>query len=312
MDKSMFDIIDIDVVTGGTVHEHVTTFDFYRYFDIGSEEMIAYLDNRDSYWKSRKTAATYSTNCPIKQIGDYAHLHERGFHFYGSATSWEQRLGHLSLENVKEDLTCRVSPQGYENFLKRIGHHPEVHSGSDERYICAYIVSEKEFSTPVLRENLSGKIPGYMIPSYFVSLPSLPLTPVGKIDKRALPLPDRSRSRLKSTYVAPESGLEKTITQVWQEVLQVDKVGLEDNFFDLGGDSLDIVRVSGKLKTVLSREVPVVMIFNFPTVGLLAGNLKPEKDGSKPGVNVKKRRYEEREKGKNRLKARVRRMAGTR
>jgi amino acid adenylation domain-containing protein len=310
MDKNMFDHIAIDAVIDGRVHETVTTVDFYRYFDISNQDMIAYLDNRDPFWKTRKNHAIYSTNCPIKQIGDYAHLRQRGFHFYGSATSWEKRLGHLSLENVAEDLRCRATENAYKRFAHRIGYRLESSVTKDEPYLCAYIVTQKEFTAAEIREYLSGTLPGYMIPAYIIPLPAIPLTPVGKVDRKALPPPDRSRSRLKSSYAAPRGSLEKTIARVWQEILKTDKVGLNDNFFDLGGDSLDIIQVSARLKQELSRDIPVVTIFTFPTVGRLAQNLGEDGPGAAAPPPVDNRRFEEREKGKNRLKQRMRKKAG--
>jgi acyl carrier protein len=233
--------------------------------------MIAYLDNRDPYWKTRKYYAIYSTNCPIKQIGDYGHLQSQGFHYYGAATSWEKRVGHLTMENVKEDLQCNVTAKGYEKFLKRIGYPQDKTLDSSDKYLCAYIVPDKsgndsEMSVSDLKESLLKQLPQYMIPAHVEQLAEIPLTSNGKIARNALPMPNLSRVQHGVTYVAPKTDIERLIAETWQEVLKVDKVGTRDNFFDLGGNSLDIVMVGGKLKEALGREIPAVTLFTYPTI----------------------------------------------
>ncbi|MFC2145727.1 amino acid adenylation domain-containing protein [Acidobacteriota bacterium] len=140
-------------------------------------------------------------------------------------------------------------------------HHPD---GSVS--LCAYFVSDRELSVPELRNYLSLHLPNHMIPSYFIQLEQIPLTLQGKLDRRALPVPEEIRPKLEATYVAPGSDLEKIITQTWGEVIKRDKVGIYDNFFELGGTSLDIVKVNGKLRELLNIDVPVVAIFRYPTI----------------------------------------------
>jgi amino acid adenylation domain-containing protein len=309
IDKNIFDAIDIDIMKDGTAYEVVEFIDFYRYFDISNQEMAAYLDEKDAYWKNLENRAAYSTDCKICMVGDYNHFKELGYHYTGSAKSWEQRLGLSTLQNVKKELTLAINGKEHGQFLGNLGYQKEISIEEIEKHLCAYFVSERELLVTQLREYLSKHIPDYMLPSYFIPLDRIPLTSSGKIDRKSLPLPDRSRTQLGATYVAPESGLEKTVAQIWQEVLKLDKVGIDDNFFDLGGDSLDIIQVSGKLKEALSREVPVVTIFTYPTISLLALNLKGDgkEKGADTGVSHKEtQRYQEREKGKERLKQRVR------
>jgi len=316
IDKNIFDYIDIDVVSSGAVHEKVKFVDFYRYTDVTNEEMIDYLNRKAPYWKTRKDYAVYSTNCSIKQVGDYGHLKERGYHYYGAATSWEKRLGHLTLENLKEDLTCGVTRKGFAAFMKRVG-EPRVDvpgeersnngkPGSNGKYLCAYFVSPKELPTPELKEYLSKELPDYMVPSYFVQLKDIPLTAVGKIDKKALPAPDISRAKTGVTYVAPKTPLERTVAGIWQEVLKLDRVGIEDNFFDLGGNSLDIIMTGSKLKEKIQKELPAVTLFNYPTVRSLVDHLSAQRTGGPrpPVPEESEKRDRTREAGRNRLNLR--------
>jgi acyl carrier protein len=108
------------------------------------------------------------------------------------------------------------------------------------------------------------------MPKYFIQLDKIPLASNGKVDKKALPEPKRLYSQLSATYVAPKTNMEKVIADMWKEVLRVDMVGAKDNFFDLGGSSLDIILVGNKLKNVIKRDVPVVTMFTYPTVHSLA------------------------------------------
>jgi acyl carrier protein len=109
-----------------------------------------------------------------------------------------------------------------------------------------------------------------MIPSAFVILDRLPLTRNGKVDRQALPGPESIPPALKAAYVAPRTQIERTMATVWQEVLQVEKVGINDNFFDLGGHSLLMVRLHSRLREVFHKDISLIDIFRNPNVGLLS------------------------------------------
>jgi acyl carrier protein len=112
-----------------------------------------------------------------------------------------------------------------------------------------------------------------MIPSAFVRLEELPLTPTGKLDRKRLPAPGGSHGAEGEPYVAPRSELERTIAEVWREVLKVERVGVNDNFFGLGGHSLSLLHVNSRLRASLGSELPVIEMFKYPTVGALAAHL---------------------------------------
>jgi amino acid adenylation domain-containing protein len=152
----------------------------------------------------------------------------------------------------------------------------DAHGGNR---LVAYVVGG-EAGVPTageLRRYLKNTLPEYMIPSAFVALDALPLTPNGKVDRRRLPeTDDGARPELEEAYVAPRSTLERDITTVWQEVLGVEKVGVHDNFFNLGGHSLLIVQVNSRLREVLRAEVSIIDMFKYPTVSALAEHLSQE------------------------------------
>jgi acyl carrier protein len=117
-----------------------------------------------------------------------------------------------------------------------------------------------------------------MVPAFFVPLTALPLAPNGKIDHQALPEVEDLRRGFDATYVMPGTETERTIAQVWQEVLHVDRVGIHDNFFDLGGHSLAMVQVHSKLQTIYSSALSLIDMFHYPTIGALAQYVSQEEN----------------------------------
>ncbi|HEX3526901.1 MAG TPA: amino acid adenylation domain-containing protein, partial [Thermoanaerobaculia bacterium] len=173
----------------------------------------------------------------------------------------------------------RVEPGEIESALVE---HPAVEaavvvlreSDSGERRLVAYVVAEEDHPPEALelRSFLRERLPEYMVPSAFVVLEALPLTPNGKVDRRALPAPERTDTGA-DVYIAPRSTLEQTIAGIWQEVLGLDRVGREDNFFDAGGHSLLMIQVHARLRERLGRDLTVVELFQYPTVRALAEHL---------------------------------------
>jgi amino acid adenylation domain-containing protein len=141
--------------------------------------------------------------------------------------------------------------------------------------LVAYVVSADGESPaiPELRNYLRAKLPDHMVPSAFVVLDRLPLTSNQKVDRRALPEPTGTRAAVGAHFVAAETEAEKKIAAIWQQALGIDKIGIDDNFFDAGGHSLLLIEVQWKLKEAFEREVSLVDMFENPTVRLLAGRL---------------------------------------
>jgi len=140
---------------------------------------------------------------------------------------------------------------------------------SGSKYLCAYVVGERELSISELREHIAKDLPDYMIPTYFIQLDKMPLTTNGKIDRKALPSPDGNITT-GTEYVAPGNELEEKLTNIWSEVLNVEKVGINDNFFELGGHSLKAINVIAKIHKVINISVPLREIFEAPTIKSLA------------------------------------------
>jgi len=144
------------------------------------------------------------------------------------------------------------------------------HSG--EPGLLAYWTPHK-FSRPTvseLRRWLQKELPNYMIPRAFVMLEAMPMTPTGKLDRRALPDPDNSRSELNTLYVAPRNQIEEALAIIWADILEVDRVGVHDTFFDLGGHSLKAMQVASRVLMTFKVELPITFLLNSPTVAQMA------------------------------------------
>jgi amino acid adenylation domain-containing protein len=162
-------------------------------------------------------------------------------------------------------------------------------SSSMDKRLVAYMVAPSDTSTSELRSFLKQKLPEFMMPSAFVCLDSLPLTPNGKVDRRALPAPDKNRPTLRELYVGPRGPLEETVARIWAETLKLEKVGVHDNFFEIGGHSLLILRVQRRLCEVLDHNVSVVDLFKHPTISSLVSLLSEDTNEQVPMKSIEQR-----------------------
>ncbi len=155
---------------------------------------------------------------------------------------------------------------------------------SGRKKLVAYFVPRADANPNVgeLLTFLKTKVPPYMVPSAFVRLETLPMTPAGKVDRHALPEPGRERPDLGSQFVGPRTPMEEIIAQIWGQVLGLDSVGVDDNFFDLGGHSLLATQVIAQIRETLQMDTPLASLFMFPTVAALAEHLADVSIESQP------------------------------
>ncbi len=157
-----------------------------------------------------------------------------------------------------------------------------------DKHLVAYVASEPQQKASLgdLRAFVRDYLPEYMVPSWFIVLDDLPRTSHGKVNRRALPAPSRPGSASAAASASPRTALERVIASIWQDVLRIPAVGIHDNFFDLGGHSLSMLQVHGKLREALAMEISLVELFQHSTVGDLALHLSRERDAqtlSHPG-----------------------------
>ena len=147
----------------------------------------------------------------------------------------------------------------------------------DEKTLVGYVVlvngADADRQIPQLRQLLKGKLPDYMVPSLLINLDLMPLTPNGKVDRQALPKPDGTR-QLTNEYVPARNEIEHQIADIWAQVMNLDRVGIYDNFFGLGGYSLLAIQVIARLRQTLQIEIDLSSLFELPTVADLANRLE--------------------------------------
>jgi len=189
----------------------------------------------------------------------------------------------------------RIEPAEIETALVA---HPQVREAvvvprpgaAGEPVLVAYVVLQGELEELAsgLRTFLAERLPAAMIPSAFVPLPELPLTSVGKVDLKALPIPASLEANAGATVALPRTEMERTIAAVWREVLGVESVGIDRNFFELGGHSLLMARAHTRLCEVLGRPIPLAEMFSHTTISSLAARLagEPERRGTEAASDI--------------------------
>ena len=210
---------------------------------------------------------------------------------------------------------CRMRSDGQLEFIGRLDHqvkirgfrielgeieaalstHAEVRAAvvitredvPGEKRLVAYVVRTEGASTQDLRDHLRITLPDYMIPSAFVWMDALPLSPNGKVDRHALPAPEATREGAGATYVGPRTAMEHALVSVWEELLGVRPIGIQDDFFALGGHSLLVVRLVAAIRTQLGATLRMASLFQHPTIEALAALLDDAGELPPPGAALR-------------------------
>jgi len=171
----------------------------------------------------------------------------------------------------------RIEPGEIETVLAQ---HPHVlqtvviarEDVPGDKRLVAYIIPNQDWASTIsdIRSFLLTKLPQYMLPSAFVLLDTMPLTPNGKVDRRALPAPDLSRQESEATFVAPRNEVERQLTEIWEQTLGVQPIGVNDNFFELGGHSILAVKLFWQIEKTFNKNLPLAILFQSGTVEALA------------------------------------------
>jgi amino acid adenylation domain-containing protein len=172
----------------------------------------------------------------------------------------------------------RIELEEIETVLNR---HPEVlqavvvlHGEGPDQQLIAWVRLPDEAGLAQLRPWLQTQLPEYMIPSAFLPVQEIPLTPNGKVDRKRLPVPKGFARERSTATVSPRSGIERQLAKLWSDVLGIDRVGIRDNFFDLGGHSLLLIRVHARMRKDMDVHIPVVDLFRYPTIESMAACLE--------------------------------------
>ncbi|QEO05577.1 lichenysin non-ribosomal peptide synthetase LicA [Bacillus paralicheniformis] len=230
---------------------------------VGGDGLVRGYFNRPELTAEKFTEHPFKTGEKIYRTGDMARwLADGCLEFIG-------RIDH------------QVKIRGQRIELGEIEHHLLTHemvqeaavlavdTGKRDQMICAYFTADQELSSEELRRYAAEGLPGYMIPSVFMQLQELPLTGNGKVDRRALPEPDVTQAAQKE-YTAPRSRTEAQLADLWQEVLNVPKIGVHDNFFELGGHSLIGMTLIARIQQEMNVDLQLKDLFQAPTIETLA------------------------------------------
>ena len=208
----------------------------------------------------------------LYRTGDYARYRVDGsIEFIGRIDHQVKLRGHrIELTEIEGALKQHAAARDVVVVMRRSEH--------GNKQLIAYIIADSDLSEPKLTGELKSllkqSLPDYMVPSYFLFLEEFPLTPNGKIDRRALPVPPKTRPELEEAHIAPRDDLETRLARIWEKVLEVQSVGVRDNFFELGGHSLLAVRLVSEIEKELGQRLPLVSFFQGATIEYLASLLR--------------------------------------
>ncbi|WP_286935793.1 phosphopantetheine-binding protein, partial [Pseudomonas sp. UBA6554] len=212
---------------------------------------------RPSLTAERFVISPFGAGLRLYRTGDLARQREDGVIEYAGRIDHQVKIRGLRIELGE-----------IEARLQELEAVREAVVVAGEGQLVAYLVAEQADSLAAIKAHLAAVLPDYMVPAQWVLLEQMPLSPNGKLDRKALPKPELGQSRRE--YVAPRNELEQRLAAIWQEVLQVERVGLTDNFFELGGHSLLLVRLVSRLKTEFSVELPIQDAYLADDLGALA------------------------------------------
>jgi thioesterase domain-containing protein/acyl carrier protein len=208
----------------------------------------------------------------LYRTGDYARFKADGsIEFIGRIDHQVKLRGHrIELTEIEGALKQHTAVRDAVVVMRR-----SVHGN---KHLTAYIIANSDLTEGKMAGELKGllrqSLPDYMAPSYFLFLEEFPLSPNGKIDRRALPAPPETRPELEEAHIAPRDELETRLARIWERVLEVQSVGVRDNFFELGGHSLLAVRLVSEIEKELGQRLPLVSFFQGATIEYLAGLLR--------------------------------------
>ncbi|MFS0915990.1 amino acid adenylation domain-containing protein [Brevibacillus sp. 179-C 1.1 NHS] len=216
----------------------------------------------------------------LYRTGDYGILHAGGFiEFLGRKDAQVKIRGY------------RVELGEIENQLLQLPQVKEAvvldHVDSKgKKYLCGYIVSEQLIDVGKIKLQLGEVLPSYMVPLYFMQIDEMPLTPNGKVNRKAMPKPDVD-SLTTNVYVEPASELEKQLAMIWSDLLGIERIGVNDHLFTLGADSMSIIKFAARLSRELPFQMPIHQVFQTPTIREIAEFLANQ-DTSKPDYSTER------------------------
>ncbi|MCX4030104.1 phosphopantetheine-binding protein, partial [Spartinivicinus marinus] len=268
-------LLENDWVDDDDVLENIRFVDFFRYSNVLRNDMYGYIEDRVGWVRPPDTGR--STNCLLNDVAIYVHGKERGYHKYSLPYSWDVRMGHIEKGDALREIddSAEIDEAKVSSILNDLGYEVRDETlGVGDAQIVAYYKSDVEIPVARVDEYMAEALPEYMVPSHFIRLEKMPLTPNGKLNRQALPRPNDYRKNFAESYVAPRNELEEKLAELWKEVLMVDKVGIEDNFFEIGGNSLPALMLLFKVDSQYNKLISIQEFSEDPTIKALSSILQ--------------------------------------
>jgi acyl carrier protein len=260
--------LDVRAFEDDRIFEQVRLVDFYRYCDVGMDEMLEYLARTVPWIRPSDTGR--STNCLINDLGIHVHLKERGYHSYALPYSWDVRLGHKTRAAALEELDDDIDPANVHRLLAAVGYDQHrIAAGDAQTSLVGFYVASTDVTDQAVQERLAERLPSPLIPARLQRVDSIPLNANGKVDEQAL-LGDVAERTTQAAYRSPQGPVEEFLAGVWHEELGAERVGSDDGFFNLGGTSLTAMQVMVRLCREFDIDLPLATIFTHPTLRELA------------------------------------------
>jgi amino acid adenylation domain-containing protein/non-ribosomal peptide synthase protein (TIGR01720 family) len=269
VDDAVSRLMDVSLFQDEQIFNVIRFVDFYRYCDVDLTEMLAFLNEKLPWIRPADTGR--STNCLINDIGIHVHKRKQHFHNYALPYSWDVRLGVKQRAEALDELDDDIDVSGVYRILNEI-HYDEdsFFADSDEKRLAAYYTASKPLTVSGLKQWLGLRLPAAIVPGFLVQLDEMPLTENGKVDRCALPDPREQRPQLEQAYCAPRTDLEEALVGIWGDALGVRRIGIHDNYFDLGGDSIVAIQIVGRANAAGIRLAPNELFLHQTIAGLAA------------------------------------------
>jgi len=279
VDDAVYRNLDVHDLQNEEIFNQVQILDFYRYCDVDLDEMYRYLDERLPWVRPSDTGR--STNCLINDVGIYVHKRREGFHNYALPYAWDVRMGHKQRGAALEELDDDIDVENVHQILSEIGYDGDLGDPTDGTRLVAYYVSKNELPSEQLTEHVSEQLPAFMLPSRFIRIDDVPLSENGKVDTNALPDPRNLAAASTKHFIAPRNETEQKLAQIWARVLDIEKVSVQDNFFEIGGDSILAIQIIVQCQRA-GVQLTTKHFFENLTVEKLATAIAQQDDNKEP------------------------------
>jgi amino acid adenylation domain-containing protein len=266
-DDAVTRLLDTSLFADDRVFDDIEFLDFYRYEDVSLETMLRFLAERAPWIRPSDTGR--STNCLINAAGIHTHQLERGFHNYAVPYAWDVRLGHKTRDEALEELDDDLDEGEVTRLLAAVGYEPRP-----PQLLTAWYTGD-EVDPEELRAHVAARLQDHAVPVALVHVEELPLTVNGKVATDRLPAPTRFRRGEEGrSYRPPTTAVEETLCEIWSEILGIDRIGVDEDFFSLGGASLAALEMIVWVSETYDVVVPESAAFEHRTVETLAAEVE--------------------------------------